>query len=128
MHKERIKFSPEMLESLREMGESGMTVQAIADKTGIPLRSLQDLFYDRKNNMPYKRIHTKAKEADKNAFIRARERMNVSREAVEDETGLTVTTIYNWEHGRLAESVKKIVKLARFYGTTVEALVGDPDA
>ena len=128
MTEPKMKYTQEMRDSLKKMGEGGMTVREIAETTGIPLSKLQDMFYDRKNNMPYKRIHTKAKEADKNAFIRARERMNVSREAVEEETGLTVTTIYNWEHGRLAESVKKIVKLARFYGTTVEALVGDPDA
>lgn len=123
----KMKYTREMLERLKKMGECGMTVPEIASATGIPLKNLRYLFYDSRHNMPYKRIHTKATEDGMCALIEARVRKNLSREEVEEATGITVTTIYNWEHGRMPKLVARAVKLARLYGVSVEELVGDPD-
>ena len=42
---------------------------------------------------------------------------------ISDETDINLETIYDWESGKRVPNLKNLVKLAKFFGVTLDQLV-----
>ena len=56
-------------------------------------------------------------------FKEARINAGKSVKEVMDAMNVSDAAVYSWETGQYAPSIDKLVKLADFYGTTVDALL-----
>lgn len=45
---------------------------------------------------------------------------------IAEVAGVSVQAVHQWESGETKPPVDKLVKVARFYGVTVDALIGEP--
>lgn len=52
-----------------------------------------------------------------------RKEKGISQEKLAKEIGVSVVTINNWEHGKCTPSTKNMVKIAKYFGKTVEEIV-----
>ena len=60
-------------------------------------------------------------------FKDARVKAGKTVKEVMDEIGVSDAAVYSWETGQYTPSKDKLVKLADFYGTTVDALLRGGD-
>lgn len=61
-------------------------------------------------------------------LMKARKDAGVTREQVCETLGCHYNTVKNWELGATEPKPSELAELARMYGTSVEALMGLPDA
>jgi len=61
-------------------------------------------------------------------FKDARVKAGKTVKEVMDEIGVSDAAVYSWETGQYTPSKDKLVKLADFYGTTVDSLLRDNDS
>lgn len=45
---------------------------------------------------------------------------------IAEVAGVSVQAVHQWESGETQTPVDKLVKVARFYGVTVDELIGEP--
>jgi len=45
---------------------------------------------------------------------------------IAEVAGVSIQAVHQWESGETQPPVDKLVKVARFYGVTVDALIGEP--
>lgn len=57
-----------------------------------------------------------------------RERAGRSRQEVADAVGVAQNSVYRWESGLRTPSIEYVVKLAKFFGVTVDELINGPSA
>lgn len=56
-------------------------------------------------------------------YARLRDERNLTDYAVAKKTGVPRSTFTDWKHGRCAPKVEKLIKLADFFGVSVDYLV-----
>lgn len=54
-----------------------------------------------------------------------RESKGINQKELAKILGVTESAVSHWEAGRYAPTTDKLLKIARFYGVTVDELIGD---
>lgn len=56
-----------------------------------------------------------------------REAIGIARQRVSDDTGIPFNTIVSWEHGKTIPTLTNIEPLAKYYGVSVDYILGRTD-
>lgn len=59
------------------------------------------------------------------AYAKIRDSFGDTDYRVAKETGITMSTLYDWKHGRSKPKTEKLLKIAKYFGVSIELLIGE---